>query len=342
MSSDLKARIIQQVGPDLEMVEKALEENLAPNLELVREIASHLLFSGGKRLRPLLAIHAARMCGHRDGFEVLFSTIFEYLHAATLLHDDVVDGAEVRRGKAAAHTRWGAPKVVLTGDFLLARALDIAARTESPRVISVIANITREMSQGEIDQMAQKGRLDLSEREYMEIIRRKTAVLIQGACRTGAIVAGASEATENALDEFGYHLGMAFQMADDLLDYTATVAELGKNPGADLREGKLTLPLIYGLTRADAKDRAWMEALIRDPLIRDPLIRDPLIRDSEFDTDQFEKLRQTLETLDGITYTREKAKFHVKTAKERLGGFPESQSKSLLNMIADYSIQRKV
>ena len=162
-------------------------------------------------------------------------------------------------------------------------------------------------------------------------------MLIQGACRTGAIVAGASEATENALDEFGYHLGMAFQMADDLLDYTATVAGLGKNPGADLREGKLTLPLIYGLTRADAKDRAWMEALIRDPLIRDPLIRD-----SEFDTDQFEKLRQTLETLGGITYTREKAKFHVKTAKERLGGFPESQSKSLLNMIADYSIQRKV
>lgn len=331
MSSDLKARIIQQVGPDLEMVEKALEDNLAPNLELVREIASHLLFSGGKRLRPLLAIHAARMCGYgggsREGFEVLFSTIFEYLHAATLLHDDVVDGAEVRRGKAAAHTQWDAPKVVLTGDFLLARALDIAARTESPRVISVIANITQEMSQGEIDQMAQKGRLDLSEQEYMEIIRRKTAVLIQGACRTGAIIAGASEAAETALDDFGYHLGMAFQMADDLLDYTATVAELGKNPGADLREGKLTLPLIYGLGRADAKDRAWMEAQIRDP---------------EFDADQFEKLRQMLETLGGIAYTREKAKFHVKTARACLDGFTESQSKSLLNMIADYSIQRKV
>jgi octaprenyl-diphosphate synthase len=145
--TDLKAQIIEQVAPDLVQVEQALEENLAPHLDLVRRIAAHLLFSGGKRLRPLLFLHAARMCGYREKDAVRFSTIFEYLHAATLLHDDVVDGAAMRRGRAAAHTRWPAAQVVLTGDFLLARALDIAARTENPRVISVIAQITREMSE---------------------------------------------------------------------------------------------------------------------------------------------------------------------------------------------------
>ncbi|MFN2436894.1 MAG: polyprenyl synthetase family protein, partial [Desulfotignum sp.] len=146
MNTDLKTQIIERVTPDLIQVEKALEDNLAPHLDLVKQIASHLLFSGGKRLRPLLFIHAARMCGYGGKDEALFSTMFEYLHAATLLHDDVVDGSALRRGRDAAHTKWPAAQVVLTGDFLLARALDIAARTQNPRVISVVADITREMS----------------------------------------------------------------------------------------------------------------------------------------------------------------------------------------------------
>jgi octaprenyl-diphosphate synthase len=163
MTKGLKQRIVEQVTPDLEKVEIALELNLNPNIELVKEIASHLLFSGGKRLRPLLMIHSARLCGYNNGFEIEFSTIFEYLHAATLLHDDVVDEADVRRGKKAAHTKWSAAKVVLTVDFLLAVALEIAAKTKEPDIISVIAKITRDMSQGEIDQMNKKVNLDLSE-----------------------------------------------------------------------------------------------------------------------------------------------------------------------------------
>ncbi|MCA1795745.1 MAG: polyprenyl synthetase family protein, partial [Desulfobacteraceae bacterium] len=180
MNTDLKTQIIELVTPDLVQVEQALEENLAPNLELVKQIASHLLFSGGKRLRPLLLIHAARMCNYQGTDEIVFSTIFEFLHAATLLHDDVVDGADMRRGRPAAHTLWPAAQVVLTGDFLLARALDIAAKTQDPRVIAVIAQITQAMSQGEINQLAQKGRKDVTEDQYLEIIERKTAVLIQG------------------------------------------------------------------------------------------------------------------------------------------------------------------
>ncbi len=327
MSSDIKAKIVSQVGPDLERVEKALEENLSPNLELVRQIASHLLFAGGKRLRPLLMIHAARMCGYTTGKEILFSTMFEYLHAATLLHDDVVDGADMRRGKQAAHTLWSAPKVVLTGDFLLARALAIASQTKSHQVISVVANITQAMSQGEIDQMENKGRTDLSEAEYNRIIERKTAVLIQGACQSGAIVAGADPEKESALKNYGFHLGMAFQMADDLLDYTATAQELGKNPGADLREGKLTLPLIHSLAKAGEEDRKWM----LDTILA-----------AEFDPEQFAGLKQRLFDLGGIAYTQNRAAHHVKEAKAALELFDPSGSKDLLNLIADYSIERKV
>jgi octaprenyl-diphosphate synthase len=325
--TDIKARIINQVAPDLAQVEKALEENLVPNLDLVRKIASHLLFSGGKRLRPLLMIHSARMCGYDTGFEILFSIIFEYLHAATLLHDDVVDEADMRRGKQAAHTRWPAPQVVLTGDFLLARALAIAAKTQETRVISVVANITQAMSQGEIDQLEKKGQTDLSEGQYLEIIERKTAVLIQGACQSGAIISKASQEKEEALASYGYHLGMAFQMADDLLDYTATAQELGKNPGADMREGKLTLPLIHSLAKAGDTDREWMQEIIADPV---------------FDQSLFEELKEKLFTLGGIAYTQERAQDHVTKAKASLGLFEDSNSKDLLHLIADYSIERKV
>ncbi|WDP91079.1 MAG: polyprenyl synthetase family protein [Desulfobacter sp.] len=327
MSADIKQQIIKMVGPDLAKVEAALEENLTPNLDLVREVAAHLLFAGGKRLRPLLMIHAARMCGYSSGYEILFSTIFEYLHAATLLHDDVVDGADMRRGRPAAHTKWEAPKVVLTGDFLLATALDIAAKTESPRVISVIAHITQAMSQGEIDQMEQKGRADLSEAEYNKIIERKTAVLIQGACQSGAIVAGAPGEKENALKDYGYHMGMAFQMADDLLDYMATAEELGKNPGADMREGKLTLPLIHSLANAGPEDREWILETMAQ---------------TGFDPQRFDGLKQRLTDLGGIAYTRDRAVSHVESAKAALNRFEDSDSKNLLNLIADYSIHRKV
>lgn len=327
MTKNIKEQIIDRVGPDLEKVEKALQSHLEPNLSLVKDIASHLLFSGGKRLRPLLVIHSARMCGYKNGFEIDFSTIFEYLHAATLLHDDVVDGADKRRGKKAAHTKWSAPKVVLTGDFLLARALDMAARTKEPGIISVIAKITQDMSQGEIDQMTKKGKLDLTEAEYRQVIERKTAVLIQGACQSGAILAGADAGMRDALKSYGYHLGMAFQMADDLLDYTATAKELGKNPGADMREGKLTLPLIYSLSKATEKDRKWMETVILDP---------------EFDRARFEQFREKLIQYKGIAYTKDKARDHVEQAKESLACFDPGPSKELLSLIADYSITRKV
>ncbi len=327
MSKGLKQQIIELAANDLEKVEQALEDNLHPNVDLVKTIASHLLFSGGKRLRPLLMIHSARLCEYISGFEIKFSTIFEYLHAATLLHDDVVDEADIRRGKKAAHTQWSAPKVVLTGDFLLAQALSIAAQTKEPDIIEVMANITSQMSQGEIDQMERKGDLALTEAEYLKVIERKTAVLIQGACKSGAILARVDSEKQNALNEYGYHLGMAFQMADDLLDYLATAEQLGKNPGADMREGKLTLPLIYSLAKASDKDKIWMENIISNPI---------------FDSAQFEQLKEKLVQYKGIEYTQERARDHVKKAKACLEGFKSCESSQLLSLIADYSLERTV
>ena len=325
MSHQLKQEIIALAAGDLEKIEKAIENHLGPNVDLVKTIAGHLLFSGGKRLRPLLMVHCARLCGYNSGFEIKFSALFEYLHAATLLHDDVVDAAALRRGRPAAHTRWSAPKVVLTGDFLLAKALTIAAETQAPDIIHVIANITREMSQGEIEQLDNKGRLDLTEEEYLKTIERKTAVLIQGACSSGAILAGADRDRQDALSRYGRHLGMAFQMADDLLDYLADAETLGKNPGADIREGKLTLPLIHSLARASASDRQWMEEMAAA---------------GHFNVDQFEDLKCKLHDYGGIDYTREKAKAHVKQAKASLSEFEAGPSLRLLSLIADYSLAR--
>jgi octaprenyl-diphosphate synthase len=189
--SDLKQKIFTMVKDDLAAIETALADNLTPYLDLVHEIASHILFSGGKRLRPLLMVLSAKLCGYKGDYDKTFSTIFEYLHVASLLHDDLVDGARMRRGKMAAHLVWDNSKAVLAGDFLLARALSISAKTGRMAIIETIADITENMSQGEIHQLMRKGALDVTEEEYLEVIWRKTAVLFQGACRISALIADA-------------------------------------------------------------------------------------------------------------------------------------------------------
>ena len=324
--TNLKTKILARVSEDLIAIEEALEQNLQPYLDLVSQTARHILFSGGKRLRPLLMVLSARLCGYQDGNKIRFSTLFEFLHAATLLHDDLVDGATVRRGKPVAHSIYGASVAVLVGDFLLARALTLAAETKKPRVIRVIAEITENMSQGEIEQLSLSGDLALSEEQYREIIRRKTAVLFQGACRVSAILADASDVKENALRDYGYHLGMAFQMADDLLDYTSDVESLGKQAGADLREGKLTLPVIYALKKASTRDRLWMEKIISS---------------RQFNKQEFLEMVAMLVRYDAIAYTRLQAKAHVEAAKTALSVFEPSGHRAVMEDIADYALLRQ-
>ena len=322
----LKERILSLAGNDLLEIEAALEANLDPHVDLVRETAGHLLFSGGKRLRPLLTVICARICGRGEPGHIRFSTIFEYLHAATLLHDDLVDGAVLRRGKPAAHRLFGNETAVLTGDFLLARALSIAADTQNMDVIRVISNITEQMSQGEIQQLHNKGRIDLSEAEYMEVIRRKTAVLIEGACHVGALVAKGTEPETNALKYYGFRIGLAFQMADDLLDYTSDTTLLGKSVGADLKEGKLTLPVIVSLKAAGTKDRSRMLDIIRS---------------TSFSEADFKIFTALLNQYGGISHTRQRAAEFVSEAKSALAVFAPSPERELLNLIAEYALLRK-
>jgi octaprenyl-diphosphate synthase len=323
---DLKQEILRRVDDDLKRIEKELEKQLNPYLDLVSEIAGHILFSGGKRMRPLLMILSARVCKYQGDYDVTFSTAFEYLHAATLLHDDLVDGATLRRGSPVANSIWGNAITVLVGDFLLARALSVAAGTRNLDVIRVIGEITEQMSQGEIFQLMKKGDLDLSETDYLEIIRSKTAVLFEGACRVSALLAGAPEKEESALARYGHHLGMAFQMADDLFDYIFETGQFGKRVGADLREGKITLPLIVALAEARPEDREKMQEVIRS---------------DSFDETAFGQLVEMLDQYGGLRYTRSQAERHIDEAKSALDVFVPSDSRETLLMLADYVLERK-
>lgn len=324
--SDLKQEILAMVKDDIDAIEDELEKNLDPYFDLVSKVARHILFSGGKRLRPLLIVLSMRLCGYTGDYDKTYSIIFEYLHAATLLHDDLVDGATLRRGNPVAHSIWGNSTAILVGDFLLARSLSISAGTGNMKVIEAVAQITENMSQGEIHQLMLKGALDISEEEYMEIIKRKTAVLFQGACRISALIAEAPQEKEQALSDYGYNLGLAFQMADDLLDYTSDTKVLGKEVGADLKEGKLTLPVIYSLKAAAMKDRSRMEQIIKN---------------EDFSVNDFETLVELLKKYKGISYTQKTATEHIVKAKKALSIFEPSETKEILIKVADYAINRK-
>jgi octaprenyl-diphosphate synthase len=321
----LKEKIMSIVQDDLDEIEKALEENLSPYFNLVSEVASHIIFSGGKRLRPLLFVLSARICDYPDKKAVRLSSIFEYLHAATLLHDDIVDGASLRRGKEVANSIWGIPISVLVGDFLLARSSSLAAETGYLETTKELARISENMSQGEIYQLMRKGDVNISEEEYLEVIGRKTAVLFQGACRVGAIIAEAPEQKLSALSDYGFHLGVAFQMVDDLIDYTSDTATLGKEIGADLKEGKLTLPVIHALEVAEDQDRLEIESLIAK---------------KDFSHQEFDALVKKLKKYDGIAYTKNQAAAYVAKSKEALAAFASSETKETLMMIADYVLER--
>lgn len=325
--NDLKKKILAENGNDLEKIEAELAENLKPYLDLVSDVARHILFAGGKRLRPLLLVLSAKLCGYNDNYAKTVSTALEYLHAATLLHDDIVDEAILRRGKTVAHSLYGNAVTVLVGDFLLARALSICADSGKIKVIHIISNLTENMSTGEVHQLMRKGDVSLTEDEYLEVIRRKTAVLFQAACTVSAVLADAPEEKEKALSDFGYHLGIAFQMVDDLFDYTMDTADLGKEVGADLREGKLTLPVIHALKQANPADR--------DQMVK-------IIKNEDFTVDEFNVLVELLKKNDGIAYTEKKAAFCIERAKEVLSVFEPSKTRETLFDIADYTLARRL
>jgi octaprenyl-diphosphate synthase len=315
------------VEDDLKRIEGEIEKNLSSSVPLIAHISRHIIRSGGKRLRPLLMVLAARLTGYQGENHYPLSIVFEYLHAATLLHDDVVDSAEVRRNKPAANTIWGNPAAVLVGDFLLATSFALAVSSGHLKILSVLSETTTRMAEGEILQLINSHNLEISEQEYIEVITRKTAILIAASCQIGAIFGGADHKREEAMRSFGLNLGISFQLRDDVLDYTGSEEEVGKPIGQDLGERKITLPLIYTLATSNRKDRQRLVTLIT---------ADEITRET------FTEVNRFIEHYRGIEYTSRLAERHITLAKEALTTFAPSATWEILAAIADYVVTRRV
>jgi len=311
------------VEDDLKRIEGEIEKNLSSSVPLIAHISRHIIRSGGKRLRPLLMVLAARLTGYQGENHYPLSIVFEYLHAATLLHDDVVDSAEVRRNKPAANTIWGNPAAVLVGDFLLATSFALAVSSGHLKILSVLSETTTRMAEGEILQLINSHNLEISEQEYIEVITRKTAILIAASCQIGAIFGGADHKREEAMRSFGLNLGISFQLRDDVLDYTGSEEEVGKPIGQDLGERKITLPLIYTLATSNRKDRQRLVTLIT---------ADEITRET------FTEVNRFIEHYRGIEYTSRLAERHITLAKEALTTFAPSATWEILAAIADYVV----
>jgi len=325
-ANDLKARIYTQIKPDLDRVEAEIQRHLNSSVPLISVVGNYIMKSGGKRLRPLLMILSARLSGYRGNQDATLAVVFEFIHAATLLHDDVVDNAEVRRTRAAANTIWGNPAVVLVGDFLYSKAILLTVGYDNIKILQVLSEATTRMSEGEVLQLIHSDDLETDEQAYMEVIERKTAVLMSAACQIGGIFGGADSTREKALRDYGYHLGVAFQLVDDTLDYTGDTSELGKPVGNDIQEGKATLPLIAAFRQAPTKDRDRIKKIFSADAIGG---------------DEFREVVALVRRNGGIEYTERLAREHVLRAKRTLDNFPEHPSKAVLTDIADYVICRR-
>jgi len=317
--------LLESVQSVMERLEQELIQQLQSRVPAAYEIGAHLMSSGGKRIRPQLTIIAARMGGYTAMGAVKLSGAIEMIHTATLLHDDVVDQADTRRGHPAANTVWPNEMCVLGGDFLLSRAFNTLTSLKNLRILEIVSRATERLSEGELFQMANIGNMDFSEDDYLQVITDKTAVLMEAACRGGAVLGGLNSDREEGLARFGFNLGIAFQMTDDVIDYRSDKDVMGKNPGKDLEEGKLTLPLIYALKTAEASERDRVQQIIDRRHVADS---------------DLQWARQFLHLRGGIEKTLEKSRDYLHKAKGRLAVFPESEEKAALIKLADKILHR--
>lgn len=322
----LRASIFTRIRPDLERIEKEIQLQLDSKIALISLVGRYILGSGGKRLRPLLMILGARLCGYQGQDDARLSVVFEFLHSSSLLHDDVVDHAEFRRSKPAANTIWGNPGVVLVGDYLYSKSILMTVEYGSIPILKVLSEATTKMAEGEVLQLVHSDDLELDERDYLEVITRKTAVLISAACEIGAIFGKGTETQQRAMRSYGHNLGIAFQLVDDTLDYTGDVKELGKPVGNDIQEGKATLPLIHALRNGRQSAQERLRQLFSDEIIP---------------AEAFDEVRELVTQSGGIAYTQQRAVEHVDRAKASLAAFEDHPTKDLLTDIADYVIFRR-
>ncbi len=256
-------QILETVAGDFEQVNKLIQEQLFSDVPLVEKIAHYIVASGGKRMRPLLVLLTTNALNYSGTNHIKLATIIEFLHTATLLHDDVVDVSSLRRGRETANARWGNAPSVLVGDFLYSRAFQMMVEIESMAIMTILANATNVIAEGEVFQLMNCKNPDVTEAQYMEVIKNKTAMLFEAASHTGAVLGGADSSQQRSLKDYGLYLGLAFQLIDDVLDYTGTAETMGKNVGDDLAEGKPTLPLIYAMQQGSEADKKLIRQAIR-------------------------------------------------------------------------------
>jgi octaprenyl-diphosphate synthase len=314
------------IGEDLKSVERQFKKDLESNVPLIRKVGEYVLSSGGKRIRPALLLLAARLMDYKGERHIPLASVVEFIHTATLLHDDVVDSANMRRGLASANTLWGNEAAVLVGDFLFSKSFSLMVADGDLNILRVLANATTRIAEGEVLQLICTSDTDITEERYIEVVICKTAVLLAAACQAGAIIGNATPEQEAALSAFGMDLGIAFQLMDDTLDYVADEKEFGKSIGHDLEEGKITLPLIQALRLCSEDEREMVGEIV--------------VKES-FETEDFDQVFELVNRFGGIDYTVEKAKGYIASAKSHLEIFDDSPVRSAIFRLADYVVTRE-
>ncbi len=318
--------IFSRYAEEMKTVERQLLGIFSSNVFLIPMVGQHLISGGGKRIRPLFLLLSADLCGYEEANRTLLAAIIEAIHTASLLHDDVIDGADTRRGKPAAHAVWGNQVVILVGDFLYSKALKIAVDQKDQKIMEALSEATTRMTEGEILQLNKVGDPEITKEEYFDIVAAKTGVLISAACRIGGILAGQTEENEMALARFGMKTGIAFQLCDDILDYVADQRNFGKKLGKDLEEGKITMPLIYLLKNASDLEQDEIRGIIKTRAENEEGHRRIMAL-----FEQYHAIEESLKIAGAL----------VQEAKSELGGFPHCKGKEALLAMAEYAMQRK-
>lgn len=316
-------RIQALAAADMAAVDALIRRRLASDVVLINQIAEHIINAGGKRLRPMLVVLAGQATGGAGPDHHQLAAIIEFIHTSTLLHDDVVDESDLRRGRSTANAIWGNAASVLVGDFLYSRSFQLMVELDRMEVMRILADTTNRIAEGEVLQLLHVRNPDTDEAAYLRVIERKTAVLFATGTRLGALASGADEAVQQALYDYGMNLGYAFQIADDVLDYTADVAELGKNLGDDLAEGKATLPLIRAMDRSDAATRERLRRIVQ-----------------EGDTSAMAEVLAAIHATGGLEYSRQRAMDYARAAEAALSILPESEAVAALRGLARYAVER--
>jgi octaprenyl-diphosphate synthase len=319
------SQIFEAIRGDLEAVDREFVRHVESQVSVIPQIGRYIQTSGGKRVRPAVLLMAAKLAGYQGDRAVLYAAVVEFIHTATLVHDDIIDDSELRRGRLAVHSRWGNDITVLLGDYLYIKSMAMALTHDTLDLVRLLCDVTLRMIEGELYQLTKNGDADITEEQHFDIIRRKTAYLFGGCAQIGGMLGKVSREQEEALQEYGFNLGIAFQLVDDLLDFTGDLKALGKPVGADLREGKMTLPLIHLLQQGDARG----EQIVRD-----------IIASRTATDEQWDEIMGMLRASRSIEYANHRAVEFAERAKKPLYAFPPSAERDALLALPDYVLSR--